>query len=68
MTILWLVILILLVMINKAIVKKMMQHNKMFFARVSTTLTSLCAFILVYLFIKALIPPLIMIMNVFYHH
>ena len=49
MTILWLVILVVLAILNKYIVQKLLSQNKMLYARICATITSLCACLLVYL-------------------
>ncbi|MEK5170218.1 MULTISPECIES: hypothetical protein [Staphylococcus] len=68
MTILWLVILVVLTILNKYIVQKLLSQNKMLYARICATITSLCACLLVYLLIKSLMPHVIDLMNVFYHY
>ena len=68
MTILWLVILVVLATLNKYIVQKLLSQNKMLYARICATITSLCACLLVYLLIKSLMPHVIDLMNVFYHY
>ncbi|BFL68432.1 MULTISPECIES: hypothetical protein [Staphylococcus] len=68
MTILWLVILVVLAILNKYIVQKLLSQDKVLHARICATITSVCACLLVYLFIKSLMPHVIDLMNVFYHH
>ena len=68
MTILWLVILVVLAILNKYIVQKLLSQNKMLYARICATITSLCACLLVYLLIKSLMLHVIDLMNVFYHY
>lgn len=68
MTILWLVVLLVLATLNKYMIQKLIAHEKVLLARISATITSLCSCLFVYLFIKSLMPHIIGLMNMFYHH
>lgn len=68
MALLWFVILVVLVSLNKYIIQKLMAKQRHLSARMTATITCLCACVLVYLLIKSLIPHVIDLMNVFYHH
>ena len=64
MTLLWLAILILLTVLGKKMSNQAIKNNQVLIA----TITTFCAFVLVYLLMQSIMPHIIKLMNVFYHH
>ena len=67
MTLLWLAILILLTVLGKRCQTKPLKQS-MLIAKLIATITTFCAFVLVYLLMQSIMPHIIKLMNVFYHH
>lgn len=68
MTLLWLAILILLTVLGKKISNQAIKNNQVLIAKLIATITTFCAFVLVYLLMQSIMPHIIKLMNVFYHH
>lgn len=68
MTLLWLAILILLTVLGKKMSNQAIKNNQVLIAKLIATITTFCAFVLVYLLMQSIMPHIIKLMNVFYHH
>lgn len=68
MTLLWLAILILFTVLGKKMSNQAIKNNQVLIAKLIATITTFCAFVLVYLLMQSIMPHIIKLMNVFYHH
>ena len=61
-----------IIMVSYINTKKMsnqaIKNNQVLIAKLIATITTFCAFVLVYLLMQSIMPHIIKLMNVFYHH